>query len=51
AQVDILKANPCFLGHTSYISPLPKSPAVALSNSDWQDAMYDVYNALIRNSI
>ncbi|GJX47632.1 ribonuclease H-like domain-containing protein, partial [Tanacetum coccineum] len=50
AQVGIIKPNPCFHGHTSYISPLPKSPTVALSDSNWRDAMYDEYNALIRNS-
>ncbi|GJW53143.1 ribonuclease H-like domain-containing protein [Tanacetum coccineum] len=31
-----------------HIFPLPKSPVVADSN--WRDAMYDEYNALIRNS-
>nr|GEY74056.1 ribonuclease H-like domain-containing protein [Tanacetum cinerariifolium] len=29
---------------------LPKSHVVALSDSNWRDAMYDEYNALIRNS-
>ncbi|GKC73150.1 ribonuclease H-like domain-containing protein [Tanacetum coccineum] len=50
AQVGTVKPNPCFHGHTSHIFPLPKSPAVALSDSNWRDAMYDEYNALIRNS-
>ncbi|GJZ06586.1 ribonuclease H-like domain-containing protein [Tanacetum coccineum] len=26
------------------------SPAIALSDANWRDAMYDEYNALIRNS-
>ncbi|GJX88375.1 ribonuclease H-like domain-containing protein [Tanacetum coccineum] len=47
AQVGTVKANPCFLGHTSHISPLPKSPAVALSNSDWRDAIPVVKPATI----
>ncbi|GJV77739.1 ribonuclease H-like domain-containing protein [Tanacetum coccineum] len=44
------KPNPWFHGHTSHISPLPKSPFVALSDPHWRDAMYDEYNALIKNS-
>ncbi|GKC13071.1 ribonuclease H-like domain-containing protein, partial [Tanacetum coccineum] len=40
AQVGTVNPNPRFHGHTSHIFPLPKSPAVALSDSNWQDAMY-----------
>ncbi|GKF10291.1 ribonuclease H-like domain-containing protein, partial [Tanacetum coccineum] len=32
-----------------HISPLPKSPSNALSDSNWRDAMYDEYNALVKN--
>ncbi|GKD75264.1 ribonuclease H-like domain-containing protein, partial [Tanacetum coccineum] len=49
AQVGTVKPNPRFQGHVSHISPLPKSPSIALSNPNWQDAMYDEYNALIKN--
>ncbi|GKE32950.1 ribonuclease H-like domain-containing protein [Tanacetum coccineum] len=51
AQVGTVKPNPHFHGHTSHISPLPKSHVVALSDFNWRDAMYDEYSALIRNSI
>ncbi|GKA17410.1 ribonuclease H-like domain-containing protein [Tanacetum coccineum] len=46
----MVKPNPRFHGHTYHVSPLPKSPAIALSDSNWRDAMYDEYNALIINS-
>nr|GEU85351.1 ribonuclease H-like domain-containing protein [Tanacetum cinerariifolium] len=48
-QVGTFKPNPWFYGHTSHISTLLKSPSVALSDPHWQDAMYDEYNALIKN--
>ncbi|GKD94402.1 ribonuclease H-like domain-containing protein [Tanacetum coccineum] len=38
AQVGIIKPNPHFHGHTSHISPLPKSPVGALSDSNWYKA-------------
>ncbi|GJS17817.1 ribonuclease H-like domain-containing protein [Tanacetum coccineum] len=53
AQVGTVKPNPHFHGHTSHnssISPIPKSPSVALSDPNWRDVMYDEYNALIKNS-
>ncbi|GJR23988.1 ribonuclease H-like domain-containing protein [Tanacetum coccineum] len=43
------KPNPQFHGHTSHISLLPKSPSISLSDPHWRDAMYDEYNALIKN--
>nr|GEX23007.1 ribonuclease H-like domain-containing protein [Tanacetum cinerariifolium] len=49
SQVGTFKPNPQFHGHTSHISPLPKSHSVALSDPHWRDAMYDEYNALIKN--
>nr|GEW99616.1 ribonuclease H-like domain-containing protein [Tanacetum cinerariifolium] len=35
--------------HVSHISHVPKSPSLALSDPHWQNAMYDEYNALIKN--
>nr|GEV98738.1 ribonuclease H-like domain-containing protein [Tanacetum cinerariifolium] len=49
SQVGTFKPNPRFHGHTSHISPLPKSPSDALSDPHWRDAMYDEYNALLKN--
>nr|GEX55724.1 ribonuclease H-like domain-containing protein [Tanacetum cinerariifolium] len=49
SQVCMFKPNPRFHGHTSHISPLPKSLSVALSDLHWRDAMYEEYNALIKN--
>nr|GEW02489.1 ribonuclease H-like domain-containing protein [Tanacetum cinerariifolium] len=49
AQVGTVKANPHFHGLMSSISPIPKSPFVALSDPYWWDAMHDEYNALIKN--
>ncbi|GJY67366.1 ribonuclease H-like domain-containing protein [Tanacetum coccineum] len=40
SQVGTFKPNPRFHGHTSHISPLPKSPSVALSDPHWRDVMY-----------
>ncbi|GJT16529.1 ribonuclease H-like domain-containing protein [Tanacetum coccineum] len=51
AQVGTVKPNPRFHGLTSSISPIPKSPFVALSDPHWRDAMLDEYNALIKNGI
>nr|GEU35633.1 ribonuclease H-like domain-containing protein [Tanacetum cinerariifolium] len=50
AQVGIVKTNPRFHGHTFHNSLILKSPFVALSDPNWRDAMYDEYNALIKNS-
>ncbi|GKA94117.1 ribonuclease H-like domain-containing protein, partial [Tanacetum coccineum] len=46
----LLKRNPRFNLHTSHISPLPKSPSIALSDPNRRAAMYDEYNALVKNS-
>nr|GEY45225.1 hypothetical protein [Tanacetum cinerariifolium] len=35
--------------HTTSISPLPKSPFLALQNPHWNNAMHDDYNALVKN--
>nr|GEV12547.1 ribonuclease H-like domain-containing protein [Tanacetum cinerariifolium] len=50
AQFGTIKTNPRFHGHTSHISPLLMFLNVALFDPNWRDAMYDEYNALIRNS-
>ncbi|GJW55300.1 ribonuclease H-like domain-containing protein [Tanacetum coccineum] len=36
--------------YVSHISPVPKSPSLALSNPHWRNAMYDEYNALIKKA-
>nr|GEV87878.1 ribonuclease H-like domain-containing protein [Tanacetum cinerariifolium] len=35
--------------NTTSISPLPKSPFLALQNPHWNNAMHDEYNALVKN--
>ncbi|GJU98115.1 ribonuclease H-like domain-containing protein [Tanacetum coccineum] len=35
--------------HTTSVSPLPKSPFLALKDTNWCNAMYDEYNALVKN--
>ncbi|GKC91550.1 ribonuclease H-like domain-containing protein [Tanacetum coccineum] len=50
AQVGTIKPNPRFNFLMSHISPLPKSPSIALSDPNWCAAMYDEYNALVKNS-
>ncbi|GKF16197.1 ribonuclease H-like domain-containing protein [Tanacetum coccineum] len=35
--------------HTSYLSPIPTSPFIALKDPNWCNAMYDEYNALVKN--
>nr|GEX84057.1 ribonuclease H-like domain-containing protein [Tanacetum cinerariifolium] len=35
--------------YTTSISPLPKSPFLALQNPHWNNAMHDEYNALVKN--
>ncbi|GKA27535.1 ribonuclease H-like domain-containing protein [Tanacetum coccineum] len=50
AQVGTVKPNPHFNFHTSHIFPLPKSQSIALSDPNWLVAMFDKYNALVKNS-
>ncbi|GJX91697.1 ribonuclease H-like domain-containing protein [Tanacetum coccineum] len=50
AQIGTDKPNPCFNFHTSHISPIPKSPTIPLSDPNWRVAMYDEYNALVKNN-
>ncbi|GJX42836.1 ribonuclease H-like domain-containing protein [Tanacetum coccineum] len=35
--------------HTSSISPIPKNLSQALKDLNWRNAMYDEYNALVKN--
>ncbi|GJT68294.1 ribonuclease H-like domain-containing protein [Tanacetum coccineum] len=35
--------------HISSLSPIPKSPFIALKDLNWCNAMYDEYNALVKN--
>nr|GEX68181.1 ribonuclease H-like domain-containing protein [Tanacetum cinerariifolium] len=35
--------------HTSSLSPIPKSLFIALKDPNWCNAMYDEYNALVKN--
>ncbi|GJX47776.1 ribonuclease H-like domain-containing protein [Tanacetum coccineum] len=50
AQVGTVKPNPRFNFHMSHISPFPNFPFIALSDPNWRAAMYDEYNALVKNS-
>ncbi|GJY17606.1 ribonuclease H-like domain-containing protein [Tanacetum coccineum] len=49
-KVGTVKPNPSYNLHTSHISPLPKSPSIYLYDPNWHVAMYDEYNALVKNS-
>nr|GEX99479.1 hypothetical protein [Tanacetum cinerariifolium] len=45
-------SNLCIFGCLCYpylLSPLPKSPFLALHNPNWNNAMHDEYNALVKN--
>nr|GEY02400.1 ribonuclease H-like domain-containing protein [Tanacetum cinerariifolium] len=43
------RPNPCYTGHVSTISPLPCSYKEAFNEPNWRNAMFDEYNALIKN--
>ncbi|PWA99415.1 hypothetical protein CTI12_AA009100 [Artemisia annua] len=49
SQLGIVKPIDRLSLHTSSISPLPKSPFLALQYPFWSNAMYDEYNALVKN--
>jgi hypothetical protein len=49
-QVGTNKKNPRYNCHVSTISPIPKSHVFAIKNPNWQRAMLDEYNALIKNN-
>ncbi|GKA57857.1 ribonuclease H-like domain-containing protein [Tanacetum coccineum] len=42
-HIDLLSLN------TFLISPIPKNPSDALKDPQWRNAMYDEYNALVKN--
>nr|GEV25632.1 ribonuclease H-like domain-containing protein [Tanacetum cinerariifolium] len=46
SQLGIVKPIDRLSLHTTSISPLPKSPFLALQNPQWNNAMHDEYNAL-----
>ncbi|GJW10541.1 ribonuclease H-like domain-containing protein [Tanacetum coccineum] len=49
SQSDIVKPIERLSLHTSSLSPIPKSPFIALKDPNWCNAMYDEYNALVKN--
>ncbi|GKF84990.1 ribonuclease H-like domain-containing protein, partial [Tanacetum coccineum] len=49
SQFGIVKPMERLSLHTSYLSPIPKSPFIALKDPNWCNAMYDEYNALVKN--
>ncbi|GJS96815.1 ribonuclease H-like domain-containing protein [Tanacetum coccineum] len=49
SQSGIVKPIECLSHHTSFLSPIPKSPFIALKDPNWCNAMYDEYNALVKN--
>ncbi|GJX40386.1 ribonuclease H-like domain-containing protein [Tanacetum coccineum] len=50
AQVGTVKPTQRLSLHMYSISPVPKSPILALKDPHWLDAMSDEYNALINNN-
>nr|GEW19944.1 ribonuclease H-like domain-containing protein [Tanacetum cinerariifolium] len=49
SRVETTRPNPCYAGHVSTISPLPRSYKEAFNDPNWRNAMFDEYNALIKN--
>ncbi|GJZ38470.1 ribonuclease H-like domain-containing protein [Tanacetum coccineum] len=49
SQLGIVKPIDRLSLHTSSISPIPKNPSDALTDPNWRNAMFDEYNALIKN--
>nr|GFA43478.1 ribonuclease H-like domain-containing protein [Tanacetum cinerariifolium] len=47
--VGTTRLNPRYAGHVSTISPLPRSYREAFNDPNWQNAIFDEYNALIKN--
>ncbi|GJV60041.1 ribonuclease H-like domain-containing protein [Tanacetum coccineum] len=48
-RLSIRQPNPKYNCHLSTISPIPKSYHIACTDHNWQNAMRDEYNALIKN--
>ncbi|GKD18155.1 ribonuclease H-like domain-containing protein [Tanacetum coccineum] len=49
SRVETTRPNPCYAGHVSTIFPLPRSYKEAFNDPNWRNAMFDEYNALIKN--
>nr|GEX56333.1 ribonuclease H-like domain-containing protein [Tanacetum cinerariifolium] len=49
SRVGTTRPNPRYAGHVSTISPLPRSYKEAFNDPNWKNAMFDEYNALIKN--
>ncbi|GJR82489.1 ribonuclease H-like domain-containing protein [Tanacetum coccineum] len=49
SRVGTTRPNPRYAGHVSTISPLPRSYKEAFNDPNWRNAMFDEYNALIKN--
>ncbi|GJZ84766.1 ribonuclease H-like domain-containing protein [Tanacetum coccineum] len=49
SQLGVVKPIDCLSLDTSSISPLTKNPFDALKDPQWRHAMYDEYNALVKN--
>ncbi|GKF81844.1 ribonuclease H-like domain-containing protein [Tanacetum coccineum] len=49
SQAEIFKPIDRLSLHTSSLSSIPKSPFLALKDPHWSNAMYDEYNALVKN--
>nr|GEW09257.1 ribonuclease H-like domain-containing protein [Tanacetum cinerariifolium] len=48
-RVRTTRHNPRYAGHVSTISPLHRSYKEAFNDPNWRNAMFDEYNALIKN--
>ncbi|GKG19081.1 ribonuclease H-like domain-containing protein, partial [Tanacetum coccineum] len=49
SRVGTTRPNPRYAGHVSTISPLPQSYKESFNDPNWRNAMFDEYNALIKN--
>ncbi|GKE81793.1 ribonuclease H-like domain-containing protein [Tanacetum coccineum] len=49
SQTGIVKPVEHLSLHTLPLSPIPKSPFLALKDPHWSNAMYEEYNALVKN--
>nr|GEV12655.1 ribonuclease H-like domain-containing protein [Tanacetum cinerariifolium] len=49
SRVGTTPPNPRYAGHVSTIFPLPRSYKEAFNDPNWRNAMFDEYNALIKN--
>nr|GEY37184.1 ribonuclease H-like domain-containing protein [Tanacetum cinerariifolium] len=49
SQSDIVKPINCLSLHTFSISLIPKNPSHTLKDLNWRNAMYDEYNAFVKN--